>query len=171
MAESPVLVRPKRNKTANPIPRGSAVKLYAKADDEIELCAADTDVFYGVAHEDIAAGKWGDIGVIGTYRCLAGGAVTRGERVGPAAGGKFVPVTGDGQTVAGVAEQEAKAADAVIEVTLGVGITLSVPVSAAAAKKAAAAAKEATAAAKEAVAAAKQAVAAAKEAAKGKHSK
>jgi hypothetical protein len=83
-------------------------------------------VLYGVARDNILDQESGEIGVIGTYKCCAGAAVTRGWRVGPDATGRFVRVTVDHNTVAGVAEESAAAADDLFEVTLGVGITLSV---------------------------------------------
>jgi hypothetical protein len=80
-----------------------------------------------VALENIRDGDSGNVGVIGTYKCVAGDAVPSGQSVGPGTAGKFFPVTRDGATVAGVAEEEAAAANAVFEVTLGVGITISAP--------------------------------------------
>ncbi len=123
MAEFLVLTQRKKNTTGSTIKQGFAVKL--SADGGIAPCAADTDVLYGVALEDIRDGDSGNIGVIGTYRCLAGDAVTSGQRVGPDANGRFIAVTEDQKTVAGVAEQSA-ARNALFEVSLGVGITSSV---------------------------------------------
>ena len=129
----PVLNQRKKNSTGRKIALGYAVKLSDDAApaavDDILLCDGDTDVFYGVVTDadGIRDGDYGYIGVIGTYECVAGGAVTRGWRVGPNADGKFVHATRDGQTVAGVAEQDAAGDDAHFQVTLGVGITLSKP--------------------------------------------
>jgi len=122
MAYSGILSQRKKNMTGAKIKQGSAVKLTA-AYDEIELCTKDTDVFYGVAIREIKPEDEGDIGVIGTYKCLAGDGVTPGQRVGPGAEGKFYPVTKAGKTVAGVAEQEPDG-DHFFEATLGIGITL-----------------------------------------------
>ena len=120
-----VLAQKKKNSMAQQIDHGYAVKLSAA--DKVELCDAETGEFYGVAIADIPILADGFIGVIGTYSCVAGGAVTAGQRVGPNAHGQFVHAATDGQTVAGVAEEKADKAGDVFEVTLGVGITLSQP--------------------------------------------
>lgn len=123
--EVPLFSRDKKNTSGSTILKGSAVKLSATVDDEIALCAATTDVVYGIARNDIADKDYGSIGVIGTFVCLAGGTVTRGTRVGPDSAGKIVAASGDKVTVAGVAERSAALND-LFEVTLGVGITTSV---------------------------------------------
>ena len=127
MQEYQTVVQKRENMTNYRIHQGFAVTLLANGG--IALCAADTDVFYGVALENIRDGDSGNVGVIGTYKCFAGAAVTSGQRVGPGTAGKFFPVTRDGATVAGVAEEgvAVDAVDHLFQVTLGVGITLSVP--------------------------------------------
>ncbi|HEX4334706.1 MAG TPA: DUF2190 family protein [Polyangiaceae bacterium] len=123
--ELPILSKSKKNSSGSIIPKGTPVKLDTATDDCVVPTAATTDLVYGIARSDIAVNDYGDIGVVGTFIALAGGTITRGQRVGPDATGKIVAATADKVSVIGMAERSAVLSD-LFEVTLGVGITTSV---------------------------------------------
>lgn len=124
--EIPVLSVSKKNSTGAPIVKGKLVKLNASNDDEILLCAADTDAFFGITRADIPIGEFGDIGVIGQYAALAGGSVTRGQKVGPDATGNVIAVTVDKKTIAGLANRSAASTELFEIILTGPGLQASI---------------------------------------------
>lgn len=123
----PLHVRGFKNGEASAtISKGMAVKLNTSADAEVLKCSATADLAIGIALEDIAADAWGDIQLLGVAVCLAGGSVTRGDRVGPDAASKVATIATDKKTVLGMALRSA-ALDEYFEVLMtGPGVLLSI---------------------------------------------
>lgn len=115
----------KKNTDVAIISKGMAVKLDTAADDGVLKTTAVTDKTLGVAMSDIAVGGWGDIQVTGLAVCLAGGSVTRGDRVTGDAASKVATTTTDKNNLLGIANRSA-ALNELFEVELGIGGTLSV---------------------------------------------
>ncbi len=120
----PLSIRGKKNTDVAVISKGMAVKFDTAADDGVKKCTATTDKVNGIAMEDIAVGAIGNIQVGGLAVCLAGGAVTRGDRVSPDAASKVATTTTNKDAVIGIANRSA-ALNELFEVELGVGTTLS----------------------------------------------
>jgi hypothetical protein len=117
----PVMVVGKKNvEAAATILKGMAVKFDTSADDGVLKCTTTADAVVGIAMEDIAAGKWGNIQTAGLAVCLAGGNVTKGDLVGPDAASKVATIATDKKTSIGRANRTA-ATDELFEVVLGLG--------------------------------------------------
>lgn len=88
-------VRSGLNKTGSTLALGACVKVEATNDDGVALCTtpASEDVF-GIVMNDIPDQQYGDIQMEGLAICIAGGAVTKGDRLMCAAGGKLITWSG-----------------------------------------------------------------------------
>ena len=112
----PIASVSKKNTDVAVISRGMAVKLDTAVDDGVKKCAATTDPAIGVADKDIAVGEWGNVVTLGAPMvCLAGGAVTRGDKVSPDANSKVATTTTNKDRVIGIANRSA-ALDELFEV-------------------------------------------------------
>lgn len=93
-----------RAKAGGSISKGQLVKVSAAADLDgptVVATAAGTDVGLGVAIEAASSGEYLSVLVYGPVKATAGGAVTAGAKLDPAAGGK-VAAHGTG-TIVGTA--------------------------------------------------------------------
>lgn len=103
----PLQVVGKKNSDVAVISKGMAVKIDTAVEDGVKKCTATSDPAIGVAMADIAVGAWGDIQVLGVAVCLAGGAVTRGDKVSPDAASKVATTTTNKDRVLGIANRSA----------------------------------------------------------------
>ena len=103
----PLQILGKKNSDVAVISKGMAVKIDTAVEDGVKKCTATTDPAIGVAMADIAVGAWGDIQVLGVAVCLAGGAVTRGDKVSPDAASKVATTTTNKDRVLGIANRSA----------------------------------------------------------------
>lgn len=96
-----------------------AVKLTAK--DTVNLCAAVTDIGYGLLQNKPGANQGAIVRRLGTSQAVSDGsgtAISVGDKVGPNASGKLVKVTTPDRPVMGTAEDASSADGAIIRVTL-----------------------------------------------------
>jgi hypothetical protein len=99
------------NKSGSTIAKGAVVKVEATNDDGIALCTtpATEDVF-GVMMADVLDQAWGTVQTRGLALVLAGGTITKGDRLTVAAGGKVITWTagaGANACVVGTAKRSA----------------------------------------------------------------
>lgn len=99
------------NKSGSTLAKGAAVKIEATNDDGVALATAPaTDDVFGIVMADIPDQGWGQVQTRGKAICLAGGTVTKGDRLTVAAGGKLITWTaaaGANACVAGTAQRSA----------------------------------------------------------------
>lgn len=103
----PLQILGKKNSDVAVISKGMAVKIDTAVEDGVKKCTATSDPAIGVAMADIAVGAWGDIQVLGLAVCLAGGNVTRGDKVSPDAASKVATTTTNKDRVLGIANRSA----------------------------------------------------------------
>ena len=115
--EAPVVILPKKNVTGGgtALAAHTLVKLDTSTADGIVAAAAASDIVFGVTLAAIADAAFGDVGVVGRFRVLAGaGGFTQGVRVMPTTGGAAIPATGAtgaNYAIAGVAETAGTSGD------------------------------------------------------------
>ena len=87
-------------------PLWTAVK-FGSSDDSVTPVTATTDLTLGIAQMSCAAADAGkliiDVRILGISRCLAGGTITRGQRVKVTATGTMVATAGADENVVGIA--------------------------------------------------------------------
>lgn len=115
-------VRPGRNRTGSDIAAKVVVKADATNVDGIALCTtAASEKPIGVTMAAIKNGENGDVQQSGRAVCTSGAAVTAGQRVTVAAGGKVIdaaPGAGANVCIVGVAVHATAGADEDVEVDL-----------------------------------------------------
>lgn len=79
------------------------------------VSAADTDVCVGVTQSGAAVGAQAEVCIFGETKAIASGAITKGARLAPDAGGK-VKVAAPGDLVIGVARSAAGANNDIFDI-------------------------------------------------------
>jgi hypothetical protein len=115
----------KNTEAAASILKGMAVKNDPALDDGALKCSATDDKAIGIARYDAAPGEWFAVLTRGVAVALAGGGITRGDRIGPDAASKTALIATDKKTVLGVAQRSA-VLDELYELQLGSGVLLSI---------------------------------------------
>jgi len=100
---------------------GLAVIADVNADSSFVLAADASKPYLGVLDDNPRAGEPGNVQSArgSSAKCLAGAAVTRGDKVMSDAYGRAITLTGGGHHGFGIAMESAAAAGALIEVVLG----------------------------------------------------
>lgn len=95
-----------------------AVKITAT--DTMNLCAAVTDIGYGILQDKPKSGETGSARRLGTSKAVVDGstAIAAGDKLGPNAAGKLVKVTTVDRPVMATALEAATTDGAIIEVDL-----------------------------------------------------
>lgn len=102
----------------------SAKQFYAlelgTATDQVDVCDGATDLVVGILQNKPTAGQAAAIRTHGISKCVAGGTIARGDRVGTTNAGKMVAKTADADLVVGIA-LKAAASDEIFPVLLTIG--------------------------------------------------
>ena len=101
-----------------------AVKVDVSNDRSVVVAAASTDPICGILQNKPAAVAAEDIRFVGTSKAIAGGTITRGDRVTVTTGGKLITTVTNKDVCVGIALVSAVAND-IFEVMLSVGIPMS----------------------------------------------
>ncbi len=87
------------------------VKADVSNDESIVLAAAATDPIVGILVNLPKAGKAANVQWLGSCKVLAGGTITRGDKVTANSSGAAITTTSSGNTVVGIALQSAVSGD------------------------------------------------------------
>lgn len=96
------------------------VKADVSNDESIVLAAAATDPIIGVLVNKPKAGKAANVQWLGSCKVIAGGTITRGDKVTSDSSGHAITTTSSGNTVVGYALASAVAGD-IVEIFLTPG--------------------------------------------------
>lgn len=102
----------------------SAKQFYAleigTAATEVDVCDGATDLVVGILQNKPTAGQACVVRTYGISKCVAGGSITRGDRVGTDNAGKMVAKTADADKLVGIALAGAASGD-IFPVLLTIG--------------------------------------------------
>lgn len=87
------------------------VKADTSNDESVVLAVAATDPVVGVLQNKPAAGAQALVQWLGSTKCVAGGTITRGDKVTANASGQAITTTSSGNTVVGIALASAVSGD------------------------------------------------------------